>query len=524
MLYIHLKFINKIALFLIILIIKISENTSQSPIKRRRFLLMTDNQINMGPDHSQETSDNHQKSTKQIATYQNSLVSDENNRNGQDIDKNDCDDNNQNNDKKNSSKEAAIQRLQDTMRQLCKTVIDVAAEDDSVYLRKTLSKIGQTIKETIIPVVQTSYDFEKSETFDELQETFTELTQNTERIKTYFDTLQGYLLKELKKPIYKNKTISELISTGTDKKGEPLPGSLWEQAMFAAQAEMEKTQIPRTAIKKASRIEFPLDKLNAVSCGIWNLLEKDTGGQIAFAMEKRHSKKEINLYYSIDFDALGDDVTITKRLTPFDKRVYIAISALFNSGNNIITLTQIYYAMGNLNTNKPNPSQIEKINNSITKMTCARITVDNSQEAEVYRFNRFVYDGSLLPLERGTAIVNGQLADAALHIFREPPIITFAKKRHQITTLDIKLLQSPVNKTEPNLLIDDYLLERISHMKNGKQSNRILLKTLYEKADIKTKNQKSRAPEKIRRYLDYYMQCGFFKEYSMQPDGITIYF
>ena len=157
---------------------------------------------------------------------------------------------------------------------------------------------------------------------------------------------------------------------------------------------------------------------------------------------------------------------ITKKLTQFDKRVYIAISALFNEGNKVISLTQIHRTMGN--EKRPSKEQLEKINNSITKMTGARITLDNSKEIKAnYGYDKFIYDGSLLPLERGAAVVNGQLADAAIHIFREPPAMSFAKQRKQITTLDIKLLQSPLNKTESNLLIDDYLIERIARAKRG---------------------------------------------------------
>ena len=239
--------------------------------------------------------------------------------------------------------------------------------------------------------------------------------------------------------------------------------------------------IPSTTIKRADTIEYPLDKINSK---IWSLFD-DTNKKIAFAAEKRGSKKELNIYYSIDFEALGDEISITKKLLPFDKRVYIAISALFNAGNKIITLTQIYYAIGN--TGRPSRLSLDKINNSITKMMGAKISVNNEQEASQYRYNKFVYDGALLPIERGSAIINGQLAESAIHIFREPPVISFAKQRSQITTLELKVFKSPISKTDLNLLIDDYLIERISKAKNGKGHHKILYKTIYEKAGITSK-------------------------------------
>lgn len=345
------------------------------------------------------------------------------------------------------------------------------------------------------------------------------------------EELTPYLEAELKKPEYEGKTLDDLLEGAeTDDDGNPAAESLLMKAISAARAARDaaaaKEETPRAAITRAQTVEYPLDKPNQI---IWNLLEKDTKGQVTFNMAKSGSRKQILTYYSINFDGLSD-IQITKRLLPFDKRVYIAVSALFNAGNNVITLSQIYYAMGY--TGRPGTTDLEKINDAITKMTTARIYFDNQQEAESYKYRHFKYDGSLLPLERGTVIVNGQLADAAIKIFREPPLITFAKQRQQITTLDVKLLQSPISKTDANLSIEDYLIERISREKNrrGAHSCRILFKTLYAHAGIpdkpKTnteKQQKKRAPEKIKKYLTYYQKQEFITRFTTETDGITVY-
>lgn len=275
----------------------------------------------------------------------------------------------------------------------------------------------------------------------------------------------------------------------------------------------------KTTPKRAGSVEYPLDKVNSQ---IWSLLEEDTRGQLALKAERVGSSTPLNIYYAIDFEALEGDITITRRLTAYDKRAYIAISALFNAGNSVITMTQIYYAMGY--TGKPGRSDLERINMSITKMTGARIYVNNEQEASSYKYDKFVYDGSLLPVERGTAVSGGQFSDSAIHLFREPPVISFAKQRRQITTIDVKLLQSPVNKTDQNLILDDYLIERIARAKKKGSSHRILFKTLYEKVGVTTSKQKQRIPEKVRKYLDHYRQCGMISGYDMGKDGVTVKF
>ena len=272
-----------------------------------------------------------------------------------------------------------------------------------------------------------------------------------------------------------------------------------------------------TAIR-AEKIEYPIDKPNHY---IWRLLEKDTKGQIRFNMLPKESELKAMAIYSIDFSAL-DNVKISKRLTPFDKRVYIAISALYNAGNEYISATQIYYAMGN--TSKPGTTAIQRINDSITKMQFARITFDNESEAALLEgYDHFKYKGALLQIEQFAGIINGRESEAFIHVFREPPLMTFAKKRHQVTTIEAKLLQSPISKTDSNLLIDDYLIERISKEKRKeKASCTILLKTLYEYADINTIKRRQRAPEKIRKYLDYYKETGFIKTFTIEDDKIII--
>lgn len=363
---------------------------------------------------------------------------------------------------------------------------------------------------------------------DEWRDLLQEIRDNIQPLQELIDeidALEPFIKAELKKDEYDGLTFddimqhtpAELLELRND------PTSIIYKVIEAARAAKAKAE--RVTIQHTDDIEYPLDKISGKA---WNLFTENTDGQLSIAFDMLPKKKNLRAtaYYSINFDSLGDNVKITKRLQPFDKRVYIAVSALFNAGNDIITATQVYYAMGN--TGKPGAKHIKKIDDALSKMTGAKITLDNAQEAEATKgkYPHFKYDGSLLPIEKITAIVNGQVSESAIHIFREPPLMTFAKERDQVTTIDVKLLQSPINKTDANLLIDDYLIDRISKAKNKTKAGgscRILYKTLYSNAGITTTKQKQRAPEKIEKYLTYYQQQGFIKKYSMQTDGVTVY-
>ena len=227
---------------------------------------------------------------------------------------------------------------------------------------------------------------------------------------------------------------------------------------------------------------------------------------------------------NIDFDALEDSeaVNISKKLTPFDKRVYMAVAALYNAGNEVFSLTQIYIAMGN--TGRPSKADLQKISDSLTKMMKAAIKISNEEEAKIYNYDKIVYNGSLLPMERISGVnIKGKITESAVHPFREPPMLTFAKKHgNQLTAVNIKVLQSPVSKTDENLQIDDYLIERISKAKSSTLSKKILIKSICENANITSKKQQSRLPEKLARFLDHYKESNFIKGYTLTKDSIII--
>ena len=337
-------------------------------------------------------------------------------------------------------------------------------------------------------------------------------------------------------------TIWDVITEGFTKTGKPRKGKYYNIILAAIQARKKYRQAAKkieqqadtpAAAKKITVIHtdnvgYPLDKPNSV---LWDgLTGRKTNNQLQIATitidtSRGSAQREAGIIYGISFDKLeqiAPEVTITKRLTQFDKRCYIAAAALYNAGNECTTATQIYRQMGN--TGRPKAADLKRINDSLTKMGAARIYIDNTQEAQVYKgYQKFKYDAALLPFERvDNVIINGK-EGTAIHFFREPPLMSFARERKQITTLELELLESPISKTEANLAIDDYLLERISRIKNGTAQPRILYETLYQKCNITTKMQKARAPEKIRRYLDHYQSKRFIYSYEEDAEGITVY-
>lgn len=285
----------------------------------------------------------------------------------------------------------------------------------------------------------------------------------------------------------------------------------------------DKALLPVIAAHKLENLDFPIDKVNN---RVWQLLEEADGQTWNIDVAKNGSKKTIDVLYCLDIEDM-DDVSITRKLEPYDKRLYIAVDAICHIGYFNMSYQQLYNAMGY--EGRAGKADIEKMDASLTKMSSARLFIDNTQEARAYKYDKFIYDGALLPMERIKGVINGQVADAAIHVFRVPPLMAFARERKQLTTIKRRVLGSPLNKTSQNLCIEDYLIYRIARIKNGTSKNKILLSTIYENAGITTIKQKQRAPAKIKQLLDHYVKCGFIKGYSPEElddlkkiDGVTI--
>lgn len=268
--------------------------------------------------------------------------------------------------------------------------------------------------------------------------------------------------------------------------------------------------IPRITAALVKSIEYPLDKPDKQ---IWKSLTADQLQEMTFGTERAGSPKEADVVVGINFDELEETAAVVKHLTPFDKRVYIAVAALYNSGNEVFSSSQIYNAMGN--TSRPSPARLEKINDSLTKMGGARLRLDNSKEVTVNKgYPLFRYDAPLLPFERLSAYINGRLCKSAIRLYREPPLVSFAKQRRQVTTLSSQIFEVPLNHTDSELELENFLIDNISHIKNGSRNPKILLSFLYADCQIDAKKERARTKDKLKVILDHYKKVGFIEGYS----------
>ena len=291
-----------------------------------------------------------------------------------------------------------------------------------------------------------------------------------------------------------------------------------KRAKEAFEINKEKSLLPQISPKKITELQYPLDKVNSY---LWGLMINETVALKAESDKDSKKGKQANIYVLLDFDEL-DGVKISRQLTSYDKRVFIAVANLKAQGHDTITAEQIYKAMGN--PKRPNADTIKKILQSVECISRGRVTIDNTEEAKMYtRYDRVKATFPLLTTEICSGYANGKVVDNAIKVLEVPRLLTFAEKRGQLTTVPLRLLESPISKTEANLLLEDYLFNRIARMRNSPKITRtILLETVYQKCNVISKMQKSRLPEKIERLLQFYKDESWIKGFIITEHSIEI--
>ena len=269
-----------------------------------------------------------------------------------------------------------------------------------------------------------------------------------------------------------------------------------------------------TLIDKVSRIAFD---------GEGALYDEN---EVNVRLSGRKSKKEILSLVRLDYSDNAIQISGEKELTQYDREVHDALVTLYiDGGNEYITPQMIYKAMtGNPEAKLP-PKQQEAISRSLNKLMCSLLTINASkEECKAYGIDKYTCEGPVIEGKKATAKVNGVIVEV-YHLSSEPALYTHADLINQICRLDIKLLNSPVNKNEENITLQGYLLRRINGIKRGKLSPTILYKSIYEQLNIQAtsdgalRKKKLKVRNTVKKILDYLKAHDFIKNYTENIDG-----
>lgn len=271
-------------------------------------------------------------------------------------------------------------------------------------------------------------------------------------------------------------------------------------------------------------LKHPIDKINTYA---FNFEEADETGIIekALKIEGNKSKKQATLFYTANFNALEElGFETVKRLTAKDRLIYNAVCTLYEAGYHIISDTMIYRLIGG--KGKPGKSDRDFIFREMLKMGSIYVTYDNIEEHNLYGEKIELIQEGRHPIELKykSAIANGKRVENAYYISETPFLYKISSAKNQITAYPSEAYAIPLNRTEQTVEIMLYLLDRISHIRNKtpNYSKKITFNSIFEKAHITEKMERSRAKNKIQVMLEHWQKKEIFSKFTVEKDYILI--
>lgn len=289
----------------------------------------------------------------------------------------------------------------------------------------------------------------------------------------------------------------------------------------------ESQELPKATLARLEKMLIPLDKVNA------NIFSLNINTHDFHEIDTTNAKKKggeeaiilIRIENPVDFTTFEEDgIKSSRTLTPFDNRVWNVCANLADKGYNIVTLDNIYYNMGS--KSKPDANKKREIFESIKKMTNTHIEICNEQEHALYpKYDLIKTEFQLLETRIITAEARGHIVDDAVKILDTPFLFQFAKARNQIASVPSAIFNNDLKLTSENVIIEQYLIRRIAHMKHSKKvSRKIILSTLFDKCniDVEKRYQKKRSLEKIEKYLKRFKEAEWIKGYTITKEELII--
>lgn len=392
------------------------------------------------------------------------------------------------------------------------------------------------------------------------------------------EELTPYINKELEKPVYQGKSLEELAAEAKDENGKQLPDSLYEKAISAAVAARKEAKAAEVipvlqSAGKPTNYLTPNTKLSNELLGTGK-----SGELIGAGKQELTVFKNVPIYVMASINGMDDvKQTMGKNYSEYDDAVYSACLSLWDllNRNNlpkVITPGQIYRVMTNKsNDDKVQPQQEEAVAESFEKLRHIFVKGDITEHLKainkktpisyqgrpVDEYDNIYIDGHLIeakgcPARVGRKVVNGWRIDGT------PILLEYAQMVNQLVSIPIDLLDiKKISKkgeistvsipmTKPRIAVRNYLQRRILQLKHdSKQAadslrkyetrkekhtdkampekaigdfyrihHTILLQSVYDAAEIKAANTKTRTTEFVIECMDFWKAKGWISGYT----------
>lgn len=238
---------------------------------------------------------------------------------------------------------------------------------------------------------------------------------------------------------------------------------------------------------------------------------------------------------SLSFGDTEEGVVMCSRvLTNFDREVIDAVSSLAPF-TQIMTAATIYRVITGKNESSPvNSRQKQRVEESMDRCSGCKVTIDitskisNDSSYHRQRDESVTYSGQAISFET-IKHSNRKGTTTYYKVAYIPPFYRFAEKLGKISVVPLRLLDSPVSKTDSVIAMQSFLLREIDTMKRDVHKSReINWNDLYQMASqegrILSKKENLRIRTSILSILDFWISEEFILNYEslLEKDLIEI--
>lgn len=195
-----------------------------------------------------------------------------------------------------------------------------------------------------------------------------------------------------------------------------------------------------------------------------------------------------------------------RRINEYDALIHNVISSIYNAGNEVISINQIYEKMGYSRDTMTKEARAAIIK-SIDKMRKTDIMASRTDgDIKAFPGGFQSYRGAILQAEYFTGHRNGKIIDC-VRIARQPILNQIPKERNMMYYVSFDLLKFPYHFTNENIRLWHILVQRLGLMKH-KGQNLLSLDTLFKECGITGKEKRRQTKKKIIKTLELFSKGG----------------
>lgn len=334
------------------------------------------------------------------------------------------------------------------------------------------------------------------------------------------------------KPMYakngKALTLNDVIIWAAIQEARKSGNETLEKALlvmtYAKYVKQKKVELPKQDTKRPTKHFQTLSKVSV------DISQVKNGETVHFDMS---GKNENHVYTVLSLNYEGDDISLSKPINSYDESVHNAVATLWAAGNRTITPAQVAKVL--TGKDKPGTGSINDAATSMDKQRRTLVTIDFSAElrgktgeldGEKFTAEQCVQETYMLDATK-TRIRTTRGNEVAGYTINSAPIFYLHDEiTGQITSYPQRLLKATakaVSSTKTNITMRDYLIIRISRMKNPHTTTarNIVYDTIFEhigRGDASPKDRR-RMIESARSILDALKAEGFITGWSEYTEG-----